>query len=473
MKRSPLITITLAFIIGILAGRCAGISFIVFSALSLSTLILSLLFLKSKSASLLFIVLSICFLGGAAYKNSQDLPRNHISNFTPYKAKRVYVEGVISSDPVVKTKSSSFILKAEKMGKGKSGRDICGDILVRAFGRRDLCYGDRLYLEGSLYKIPYFRISKRLNYRKYMELRHIYSTLNVSKSSIIRVLEKGGGNPLKRFVYRLRHKIDRIIEKEMSPYSASILSAIILGERHNLSDHLREAMVRSGTVHIIAISGLHVGLVSLIVLIALKMMRIPGRLCYTITIFVLIMYCVLTGARTPVVRVTIMALIVFFGYIIDRRANIYNVLAAAALPILLYNPHQLFNISFQLSFVSVLSISGLSPKIDSFLFSKIKKSSRMRILATLFSASLAAWIGLLPLIGYYFDIVSPIAILANMIVVPYLSIIIGTGLLSIIIGLVFPTIAANFFAACELSIQILVKFISLMIKVPGAYFYIS
>ncbi|MDB4349578.1 ComEC family competence protein [Omnitrophica bacterium] len=479
MNKSPLTGIAIAFIIGILIARYTDIPFILFWIAALLSLGLGVLFLRTRRRFLSLLILTIVFLGGAAFRNSQTLPPNHISNFTPHKGVKVYVEGIIDSDPVEKTRYASFILKTErllrrpdKVGTPRNDIRVYGKVLVKIFGRQGFRYGDRLYMEGTIYKAPYFRISKRLNYRDYLENTGIYSVLSAGKDSTVKILERGRGNPLKAFCYCVRHRIKEMIEDNSSPFSAGVLNAIILGERHDLARSLREVLVQSGTVHIIAISGLHVGLVSFIILMALKIFRIPRRLCYVITPLLLIAYCILTGARTPVVRVTLMALIIFFGYIIDRRTNIYNTLSIAALLILSYNPHQLFSVSFQLSFVSIISLVGLSPRIKSFFFTKDRPKPRIRLLIELFSASLAAWIGLLPLIGYYFNIISPIAILANMIVVPYLSIVVGTGLLAVMVGSVFPVLAYTFFAANELSIIALIKFVSILVRIPGSYFYI-
>lgn len=472
MNKAPLSPVVFTFIMGILAARYIRIPFLLFWTPSLLALILSIIFLSSRKRFPFFLILAIFFLGGAIFRNTQNLPFNHISNFVSDKGSHIYVEGIIDSDPIIRTKLTTFVFKAQRLIKENKNEKVCGRILVKVFGNRNFFYGDRLFIEGNVYKAPYYRISKRLNYRDYLKQKRIYSILSASKDSIIRLLEKGQGNPFKAFAFNIRRRIKRIIENNISPFSASILNAVILGQRSNLSNDLRKIMVQSGTVHIIAISGLHVGLVTFITLMALKIFRIPRKLCYVITAFVLIIYCLLTGARTPVIRVTIMALIFLFGYIIMRQTNIYNSLSFAALLILFFNPQELFNVSFQLSFMSIISIVGLSPKIKSLFGKGLLTNPYLRFLITLFSSSLAAWIGLSPLIAYYFNIISPIAILANMIIVPYLSIVIGSGLIFILAGFICPPFSHIFSASCEASIIFLIKYVSLLVRIPGAYFYL-
>jgi len=260
------------------------------------------------------------------------------------------------------------------------------------------------------------------------------------------------------------------IVKNLSPFSAGILNAIILGERQNLSAHTRDVLVYSGTVHIIAISGLHLGIVAFIILLILKIIKIPRRPRYILAILLLIFYCLLTGANTPVLRSTVMATILLLSYFLEREVNIYNSLSLAALIILAVNPWQLFEVSFQLSFLSVTSIVWLSPKIKSLFPEKLNKIPWIGFLISIFSVSFAAWLGLLPLIAYYFGILSPITILANMIIVPYMTIIVASGFSLALIGVLIPSLSPIFAASNELCILILFKINSSLIAIPGAYF---
>ena len=202
----------------------------------------------------------------------------------------------------------------------------------------------------------------------------------------------------------------------------------------------------------------------------MKIIKITRKPRYILTILLLIIYCVLTGASPPVARATVMATIFFLAYFFEREADIYNSLALATLIILAVNPWQLFEISFQLSFLSVISIVWLSPKIKSIFPTKLDKIPLIRFLILTFSVSLAAWLGLLPLIAYYFRILSPITILANMIIVPYMTIIVASGFNLAMIGILIPCLTSIFAASNEFFILILFKINSSLIVIPGAYF---
>jgi len=401
-----------------------------------------------------------------------NLPDNHISKLAPAGGV-VSIKGVIDSDPEIKSKFTRFILKTKEL----NGRKTSGKILVKSFGQKGAFYGDRLLARGKLYRVPYFRISKRLNYRDHMRNKGIYHILSINKDSGYKILGKGEGSAIKAFIFNIRRCVAGVIEERMQPFHAGVLSAILLGSRSGISRDFREDMARSGTVHIISISGLHVGLVAFIILVLFRIIRVPRRVSYLATILLLAAYCVLTGARTPVVRVSIMAAIALFGRVIARETSVFNTLSLAALLILIFNPLELFGVSFQLSFLSVISIAWLSPRIKGRLERALKKTPVLSLsfaspALTLFSGSLAAWIGLSPLVAYYFNIVSLIAIPANMIIVPYLALVVSSGLAFILASFLCPPAANILAVCCEASITVMMYIITIFVKIPGAYFYL-
>jgi competence protein ComEC len=411
-------------------------------------------------------------------RNSQILPNCHIAKIIPYKSDSVCLIGVIDNDPIYQDRRASFVLKAEKLGINEIWYKTCGEVLVKVFSteaisalggsKNKFSYGDRLFLRGKLYR-P-FSFSKGFNYRDYLRHQGIYCILSVRKYSIVRELGKNAGNPLKSFPFRIKHRLREIIVKNLTPFSAGILNALILGDRHDLPRYMLDILMKLGTIHIIAISGFNVGIVAFIILLILKIIKIPRKPRYILTIFLLIVYCILTGANAPVVRATIMTVIFLYAYFFEREVNIYNSLSAATLIILAVNPWQLFEISFQLSFLSVISIVWLSPKIKSIFPEKLDKIPWIRFPILTFSVSSAAWIGLLPLIAYYFRTLTPITVLANMIIVPYSALITASGFSFALIGILVPSLTSIFAATNELLILILFKIHAFLVTIPGAYF---
>lgn len=464
----PFVSLCISFSLGIVAAAYFKTPFLILFSFTLLFSLLSGLFINQNLKFKIFILCAVFFLGATFLRNCDALPNNHIAKFIPFKSDSVSLVGVIESDPSDKERSTSFILKAENLKINGVWRPTCGKVLVNVFKKGEFSYGDRFLFVGKVYR-P-FSFSKDFDYRRYLKHQGIYSILSISKSSTFELLGQNAGNPLKAFSFHIKHKIRDVIVKNLSPFSAGVLNAFILGDRQNLPRYIMNVMVNLGIVHIIAISGFNVGIVALIILIVLKVMRIPRRSRYILTILLLIVHCILTGANPPVVRATIMAVILLLGYVLEREVNIYNSLALAALIILVMNPWQLLGVSFQLSFLSVIFIVWLTPKIEKLFPKKWLAVSWARFLILTFSVSFAAWFGLMPLIAYYFKIITPIAVLANMIIVPYATMIIIAGLSLASIGLLVPWLAPILGASNEFLILMFFKINYLLIAIPGAYF---
>jgi competence protein ComEC len=467
--RYPLVGLCISFCLGIISGAYSRIPFFALCLATFILLIFVIVFIKQGKMFSIFILLTVFTLGAVLLRNSQILPKCHIAKLIPYKAESVSVVGVIDNDPIYQDRNTSFILNTEKVGIGDFWQKACGKILVKVFKKNTFSYGDRLFLRGNLYR-P-FSFSKGFDYRNYLKHQNIYLILSVGKNNgRFKQLDKNVGNPLISFSFKIKHRLREVIVKNLTPFSAGILNALILGDRQDLSQYLLDILMKLGTIHIIAISGFNVGIVAFIILLILKIIKIPRKPRYFLTILLLIVYCILTGSSAPVVRATVMATILLCAYFFERETDICNSLAIATLIILVVNPWQLFEISFQLSFLSVVSIVWLSPKIKSVFPDKLDKVKWLRFLILTFSVSSAAWIGLMPLIAYYFKTFTTITVLANMIIVPYSAVITTAGFSFALIGILFPSLGPIFAATIELLILILFKIHYFLVNIPGAYF---
>jgi len=465
----PLIGLAVSFSLGIIVGTYFRIPFFALCSIAITFLLFALASVKQSKKFSIYILLAVFILGALVLKNSQILANHHIARLIPYKAESVSVVGVIDSDPIYQERTTSFILRAEKVGLRDFWQKASGRILVRVSRKEAFSYGDRLFLRGNLYQ-P-FSSPEGFNYKDYLRHQNVYLILSISKTNgSIKKIEQNCANPLVSFSLKIKHRLREVLVKNLSAFSAGILNALILGDRQDLSRYLLDIFMNLGTIHIIAISGFNVGIVALIILSILKIIKIPRRTRSILTILLLMIYCILTGMSPPVVRATLMGAIFLCAYFFKREVNIYNSLSIAVLIILAVNPWQLFEISFQLSFLSVFFIVWLAPKIKSLFPEKWDKIPWLRFLTLTFSVSTAAWIGLAPLIAYYFKTFTTLTVLANMIIVPYSAIITTTGFSLALIGIFIPSLAPVFAATNELLILILFKIHYLLINIPGAYF---
>ncbi len=469
MKR-PLVFICLFLILGILAANYVSLPFLIVFILLILSLGTTIIFLRHNFLFPFFLALTSIFLGACLLTNANILSKDHIGRFTPYKGKQVMLKGVIIDEPAQKKYKQSFTLQAAELDDRNGGQKVTGKVLVWCFKKADFRYGQEVILEGKLYRPYPLRLSGRFNYRDYLKRKGIYAMLSVSKKGKVIFTGNNQGNFVKKSAFSLKNKVKQLIASNLSPEAAGILSAMILGARGDVPQFFNKALQRTGTVHVLAVSGLHVGIVVLVIMVLMKIIHVPHKLSYVLAVFILIFYCLLSGGRTSVVRATIMACILLVGFLIERDYEPASGLSLAACIILWHNPFQIFDIGFQLSFFSVISIIYLSPKMIRIIPQVWSDKKWFKVVIITFCVSLAAWLGTLGLIAYYFNMLTPIAVLANMIIVPFIFIIVAGGFIFILLGTLIPPLAHSLAVSCEFLITILYKINSLFLLVPGAYF---
>jgi len=253
---------------------------------------------------------------------------------------------------------------------------------------------------------------------------------------------------------------------------------VLIGDRTDLDYSIKDDFVKTGTVHILAISGLHVGLIATMVLAALLFLRVPRKPSLVLTLIILVFYSFAAGSNTPIIRAAIIFAVLVIGYIIKREPDNLNSLALAALLILLWNPKAFFDPSFRLSFVSVASIIVFAPKIDAligagnFRGSSFLSKAKLYILKGI-SVSIAAWAGTWPLIALYFNIISPVAVIANLVVIPMLFLGMAASFLFLFAALASNLLAglfAQFLMTLESALFGMNRFLSTL---PFSYFRIA
>ncbi|RKY30825.1 MAG: hypothetical protein DRP74_06205 [Candidatus Omnitrophota bacterium] len=461
---------TLAFILGIFSASRINLCFWPVYILAFILLITGCVCIKKEKLFCILLFPLFLLSGILSWKNLFTLQNNHVLRFISAKAEEIYVQGSVASYPRTKNNARNFMLAVHKIQLEDYWQEASGEILVSLKdSKKEVFYGDLLILKGKI-RAP-FRPYNISRYRGYgNEYRKSHALLNVSE--YVEKIKNSQFNLFIYYIFKFRKRLENIINKNLSPISASVLNAVILGLRGGIPERIREVFLNTGTVHIIAISGLHLGIAAFIILILLKLAGIHRRLRYIITIAILFIYSILTGMNVPVVRAMIMASILLFAGVIRRQANIYNSLSVAALTILFINPTQMFDLGFQLSFLSVVAIVGLSPKINTLFSRYFKKSVFAGLFLKLFSVSLSVWLVLSPLIIFYFRVLSLIAIIANVIICPFMAWLISASFIFLIAGLIYLPLADFFACMLEISISFLLKFLYLLYSLPGSYFHL-
>jgi len=420
MKR-PILYCAISFCIGI---ALANVPIPVLYPVSFCfiSIILAVVLFKNNILSHIFLYLALIFFGAAYCHNYNILPDSHIANFTAEGGRKVFLKGVVIDDPAIKKAfynrdKISFTLEAMSIKHDSVEEAVTGLVKTDIYTSGNAGppnAGDEIIMEGTLSRPEGLKNPGLFDYSRYLAIKNIYAALSVSENDYVEILKSGRVNPLIKQAYRVRRNIRDAIKRYVDERYSGFLNAILVGERTELDSSITDDFVRTGTVHVIAISGLNIALVAGIFLMIFKAFGLRKKLNMILTSFAVVFYCFVAGSSPPVVRATVVFVIASFGYIINRESDMLNSLSLAAFLILLANPKELFDPSFQLSFGSVISIVLFAPKIEETFGKKtnyIIKSA---------AVSIAASIGVFPIVARYFNIISPIAILANLVIVPAL-----------------------------------------------------
>ncbi len=485
----PLLWITICFGGGILLGSHVPVPFwAAYGSAAVCVILCFLLFHKTRGF-LVFIFISFILLGVIHFRTYKTLPAQHISQTAKfYYGAPVLLEGVVVSDVEGRQRGNmrktTFRLEVKRI-KGKRGwQKSRGEVLVNLFRQENVFYGDYLAIEGKLHKPFNFSSGNKFTYRDYLERKGIKFILSVKKQGRVEVLAKNRGNPFHRHVIRFKHRLSEILEDHFAGAEKGIMEGFLLGDRYNIPQHINELFQMAGVVHILAISGFNVGIVAYVIFLFLKIFPLGRRWHYILTILILIAYAVLTGGQPPVVRATIMAVVFLAGFILEREPESVNTLSGAALLILLVNPVNLFDVGFQLSFISVLAIIVFYPKcagiFSRFLDKKVQGNkavtagmSILKYIGQSFILSFCAYTGVAVMVAYYFELVTPVAILANLAVIPLASLIVILGVGLLLTGLALPGVAFLFADCIRILLALMVKVVFLCVQIPGAYFRVN
>ncbi|MFA4888036.1 MAG: ComEC/Rec2 family competence protein [Candidatus Omnitrophota bacterium] len=471
--KHPFAWLVFIFSLGILAASLFRVSFETVYLLAAAFLTFCLVFSRRKLIFVLCLSCAVFFFGALSLKNSRILPKEHISRFIYYQSDNFFcLEGLIDNQPALVDNKTTFIFKIRKLYSKNAQFSCCGKALVYVKGITGLAYGDVLLLKGKLFRPYNFGANQRRGFRDYLYNQGIYAFVRVRSASEIITLERNKGLGLKRFSLRLKSKIEAIIFKQVSVLTAAVLDAMLLGEKKFIPPLIYKSMMQTGTVHILVVSGFNTGIVAFIIFLILKLLRLKRKIRFILALPCLVIYCFATGASTPVVRATIMTIIFAAGFLVKREAQIYNSLAIAALSILLGNPRQIFDIGFQLSFSSVFAIAYLYPKLSGFLQTEKLKIRLLKLLLEGALVSFSAWVGTCGIIAYQFRMFSPVTVLANILIVPLAGFITLCGFSLVLASLGLPPLAPLFGATAELAVSLLIKLNLLLLKFPGAYFYL-
>jgi len=360
------------------------------------------------------------------------------SNFYKYEdfaGKNVVIRGYIDSAPEIRDSRVRYILKTEEiwpkedLGQKKTVR---GKILLSVQESDDIRlfeYGREIKISGKL-NIPKGRTNPGgFDYRKYLNHSGVSATIFAVDRNIY-PQKNVKGNIFVKAGLSIREKIVNVINLSLPPQQAGLLNGMLIGYREGLSDEVEDAFSRSGLTHLMAVSGANVAFIMLPLIFIFKKLRFRQNLYNIIIIGILLMFTFITGFEPSVLRAVIMAIVILVGQILKRETDIFTSIAFAAILLLLFNPGSLFNIGFQLSFAATISLVLFYQNLKSML----NFSFFPEFITDVLASTVAAQIGVLPITVFYFNKVSLISVLSNLIVAPVVEFITIMGSLMALLG---------------------------------------
>lgn len=432
----PLAKITFCFILGILVGNYFKWNlywfWIAFTLISF-TLTLFFYFKKNKKIFGLTALLTAFFTGVITLLSHQEInhPNHYIHQIQPFQ-KEISAQIVLNE----KLKTTAFSHRYIAQIHILNGRKAFGKVLVN-FSKdsifQDFETGSVLYIKGSFYKNRITTNPNQFDYGKYLANKQIYGQIytDYSSSQIIDVNKTIG-----YYASKLRNTIAINLNKNgFSKKELSIVMALILGQQQDISPDVIRDYQFAGAVHILSVSGLHIGCLLLVLNFFLGFL--PNTKNWRIYKLLFIIgflwaFAVLAGLAPAVLRSVTMYSFVTVGLYLRKSVNIYHTLLVSMLLILIVEPSFLFDVGFQLSYLALFFIVWLQPLLNR-LYNPTNKISHY--IWEIITVSFAAQIGTLPLSLYYFHQFPSLFFITNLVILPALGIIMGYGVFVMILAL--------------------------------------
>ncbi|GMQ56733.1 DNA internalization-related competence protein ComEC/Rec2 [Vallitalea sediminicola] len=427
MKR-PAVSICIFYLTGLLVGYYIRNILLVILLFSITIILAGILYKTYLWKGVLIFPL-ICFFAYINICNHIELSNNTIDKIFDGTVSCL-VEGHID-DIASNGEKTQFIISANKIIIDDETYSEGVNIKVYGTDITDLEVGDYVTVNGKLNKLSRPTNQGQFDEEKYYRIRGIkyklflkdYQIMDNNKMSILTLFKY---SMKKKFAY-IKNESIKVYDRILPEDQASLMKAMILGEKSYLSVDTKNKYSESGISHVLAISGLHIailgyGFFGFICLVFSKKKGVIITICF------LVLYLILTGASVSTIRAVIMLSIILLAYFFGRTYDIYSAIATAAIIILVINPYNLWDIGFLLSFTAVIGIITITPALD-----ELYNKNSNKVLA-IFNVSLAATLGTMPVMIINFYELHIYSVLVNILVVPLMSIVVLFGFIGLIFG---------------------------------------
>lgn len=472
VQQIPFLRLSIALALGIILGSLFYIPFLVLHTavvLILLSLFLINRFYRYHFTNLFGIFINLLFIlfGSIVFQNQNKKPAFHEEG--------IYL-GTVLERPQEKQNSYKSVLRISSvMTKNDSIHRTTEKIIVY-FQKTDSVHplqpGEQIAFQAAPQQIENYGNPYEFDYKKYLSRRNIYRQVYLSSDNW-----QKSNLPSKFSLYlyaeQTRDKLLKLYHKQnLGAKETEILSALTLGYKRELDQDTKQIFSRAGAMHILAVSGLHVGIIYWVIVLLFSFLRKrrSGKFLFVLfTVSILWSYAFITGLSPSVVRASIMFSLFVIGDNISRKTNTYNSLAVSALLILLSNPNNLFEVGFQLSYSAVFGIVFLQPRIAGLIPIRNKV---IQFFWSLLTVSIAAQIATFPLTSFYFNQFPIYFWITNLFIIPSVMVLIPLGMALLLFSGI-PCIASTLSAATGFLIKLSYSFLSGIEQLPFSAIEIS
>ena len=419
MKASRIFLYFCLFFIGGIALRSF---FSISSAFLLGFLILAIFFISAFWSRKKLVIIGFCllFLTLGIWRQQQAL-----SEIVYPEEKEISFVGRVVAEPDVRGDNTKLTVETEM---------VVGRVLLTADTYPEYQYGDKLKITGYLQKPHIF---EDFNYKEYLAKDGIYSVMYWSEIELLQRGKYGNvGQLLYAKVLQFKNSLRETIYQNLSPPQSTILGAMILGDKRRLSDELKEKLNIAGVRHITAVSGMHVAILTSLLMFLLLGLGFWKKQAFYLTIAIITFFIIMTGLQPSAIRAGIMGGMFLLAQYLGRQNLSSRAVVFAAALMLLINPLLLrLDVGFQLSFLAMMGIIYLMPVFQAGL--KIIPQERLFNLRSITAMTLSAQVFVLPILIYNFGCVSLVAPPVNILIVPFLPLLMGLGFIFSVLGTPF------------------------------------
>jgi competence protein ComEC len=493
-SRRPCTWLAIPLISGILVGEYIGELKILAFYILLTVITLALARLPRR---FILTILAIGLFGWINHQwHTRILSQNDLRLLIGNQPRIATIEGTVRSLPTSRATQtengirfqSQLVLDVRRIRFSQRWQAAEGQVLVRVRKALlpNLFQGLEATVSGAIKHPDPPKVPGAFNYRRHLRFQGIYYELQL--------------NDWSKFHTQHDHSIEKPIPAKFQEWARNALTigqpennqatkliwAMVLGWRTWLTGEVREPFMLSGTLHVFAISGLHIAMIAGMMTILARCLGIPRRMAGFLIIPSLWLYTAATGSPASAIRASTVSSVLLLGWILGRPPDTFNSLGAAVSLLLAFEPLQLFQPGFQLSFTVVLVLSLVYPRLsclyqilfpDHSLVSPQTTTPLRRFglrcglkMWSALAVSASAWLGSLPLVAMYFNLWTPISLLANLALVPMAGITMASSFMALLTAPLFPSLAtiansSSWFWMCGM-----IWICENASQIPGAYF---